>query len=476
MNSKNIIINFLWKFCGHGLSQIITLVVSLTLARLITPAAYGLMAIAQVIISILQVFVDSGLGVALVQKKEADALDFSSVLFCNIAMCSCLYLLLFLSAPLISRIYRQPELIAVVRAVGVVVVIAGIRSTLQAYVERNLQFKKMFFATLIATLISGTVGMVMAFNDFGVWSIVTMNIVHAVVTTIVLWFSVKWRPKLQFSVERLKPLINYGSKILGSGLITSLYGNSRQLLVGSFYTTSDLAYYNKGNSFPNNLVPTIQASITSVLLPVIAKRQDNLEEVKLLTGKAVSVLSVLLWPMMMGLAACSETFVRLVLTEKWLPCVPYMQLFCLEAAIWPISSLYVNTIRAIGRSGLDLKIQTSLRIVGFTLLLIMVRFGPFYVAICALLCSLLEFTLLTCVNTKLIGFTLREQMKSLMPYVGMSVVMGVVVYLLGNLQMTDILLLIVQIAGGVVVYFLQIWIFKRDMIADLIAMLRGKVE
>ena len=476
MNSKNIIINFLWKFSGNGLAQLISLVVSLVLARLIAPAAYGLVGIAQVFISILQVFVDAGLGIALVQKKEADELDFSSVLFFNLAMCACLYVLLFFCAPLISRIYNLPELVGVIRVISLTLIIAGVRSTLQAYVERGLQFKKFFFSSLVSTVASGTTGLIMAFNGFGVWSIVTMNIVNVSVTTLVLWCSVKWRPKLQFSFTRLKPLVNYGSKILGSALITSIYGNSRQLLVGKFYTTSDLAYYNKGNTLPNNLVPTIQASITSVLLPVVARHQDDLAEVKKLTAKSVAALCMILWPMMVGLAACAETFVRVVLTDVWLPCVPYMRLFCIEAAIWPLSSVYGNTIKAIGRSGLDLKIQTGLRIIGITLLLIMVRFSPFAVAVCAFLCTLIEFVWLTCINVKLIRFSIMEQLRNLLPYIGMSCVMGAAVLLMGKLPIDGLALLAAQVASGVVIYFLQVWFLKRDMLRELITTLRGKVN
>lgn len=475
MNSKKIIINFLWKFCERGLAQMLTLVISLILARMIAPDAYGVVALSTVFISVCQVFIDSGLGVALVQKKEADDLDFSSVFFCNVALCACLYAILFFAAPLIGRIYDNDVLPAVLRVTGLTLVVSGIRSIQHAYVERTLQFKKFFLCTLVATGISGTVGLVMAYNGFGVWSLVTMSLTNTIVGTTVLWCTVKWRPKLQFSFERLKPLVNYGSKVLGSALVTSIYGNSRQMLVGKFYTTSDLAFYNKGNSLPNNVVPTIQASITSVLLPVIAKCQDDLHQVRMLTGKAVAAMCAILWPAMVGLAACADTFVELILSDVWMPAVPYLRLFCIEAALWPISSIYVNSIRAIGRSDIDLKFQTSLRIVGISLLFIMVRYSPFAVALCALTCSVLELIALTLLNVKVLEFRVVDQLKNILPFAGMALVMGGVVLLVGELPMNLMLSLIVQVVTGVIVYLVLVLLLKKDMISDL-RMLLGKKE
>ena len=252
--------------------------------------------------------------------------------------------------------------------------------------------------------------------------------------------------------------------------------NSRQLLVGKFYTTEDLAFYNKGNSIPNCIVPTLQSSITSVLLPTVSRHQDDRKQVRELTGNAVAMLCMILWPMMIGLAACAEVFVPLTMTEKWSPAVPYMQLFCIEAAIWPISSIYVNSIRAIGLSGLDLKIQTSVRIVGIMLLLLMIRYGPFAVALCAFLCTVFEIVLLTCINRKLLDYPIWQQMKTILPFVAMSFIMGTAVYLLGKLPINSFLLLVIQVLCGVIVYGALILLFKRKMIQELINTFLKKKE
>lgn len=475
MSKNNVVINFLWRFSERGLSQVISFVVSLVLARLIDPSAYGTLALATVFTTILTVFVDCGLNTALVQKKEVDDLDYSSVFYFNLAMCAVIYGIVYVTAPLVSRFYEDPTLVPLVRAAGLIVPVSGFRSVHQAYVERNGQFSKFFYSTLVATILSGAVGLVMAYLDYGVWALIAMNITNVTIGTVALWFLVKWRPMLKFSMQRMKPLAGYGFKILGSSLVISVYANSRQLLVGKFYSSSDLAFYNKGNSLPNTIVPTIQTSITSVLLPAVSRYQDDRAQVREMTRKAISAMSLVLWPMMVGMAACAETFIPLAMTDKWSPAVPYMQLFCVEAAIWPISSIYVNSIRAIGRSGLDFKIQTSVRVFGILLLLLMIRFGPFAVAICAFLCSVFEITLMMLVVRKVLEYPLLQQLKDIVPYTVLSFTMGAVVYLIGKLPLSWGVLAL-QILCGVVIYMVMILLFKRDMILERLSAFHKKAK
>lgn len=460
----------------RGCAQVVNLVISLILARLIDPEAYGVLALATIFTNILQVFIDCGLGVALVQKKEADDLDFSSVFLCNVALCCTIYAVLFFAAPLISRFYETPELTTIVRVVGLTIVISGVRSIQQAYVERSMQFKKFFLATLIATVVSGVVGLVMAYCGFGVWALVVMNLCNVAVGTAVLWFVVEWRPKLMFSARRMKPLLRFGWKVLGSGFVTVIYANSRQLLVGKFYTNSDLAFYNKGNSLPNCIVPTIQSSITSVLLPAISQFQTDLQKAKEMTWNAVRALSCVLWPVMVGLAACSDTFIRVIMTEKWLPAVPFMQIFCIEAAIWPISSIYVNTIRAIGRSDIDLTLQTVVRVIGIASLLLMIKHGPLAIAICTFGCSIFENLILMAVNKKLLNTSVFSQLKTFGPFVLLSFVMGAAVYAVEYLPIHGLLLLGVQILVGMVVYALLLLVFQRKFIKTAIGIFKKNTD
>ena len=231
-------------------AQGVTLIISIVLARLLDPAVYGTIALVTVFTSLLHVFIDSGLGTALIQKKDADDLDFSSVFFFNMGMCVLLYGGLFFAAPWIAAFYNLPELTAIVRVLGLTLVISGIKNIQQAYVSRHMMFKKFFFATLGGTIGAAVVGIVMAYLGYGVWALVGQYLFNVIVDTIVLWATVRWRPKLMFSFARLKSLLGFGSKLLGVSLITTVYNDIRQILIGKLYTTSDLAFYNKAKQFP----------------------------------------------------------------------------------------------------------------------------------------------------------------------------------------------------------------------------------
>ena len=477
MDVRTVVSNFIWRLMERGGAQIVGIVISIVLARLLDPTVYGLIALVNVFLVILQVFVDSGLGTALVQKKNADQLDFSSVFFFNIFMSLLIYALLFACAPLIAQFYNNDELIPIVRWGSVVVLISGLRSIQQSYVSRNLLFKKFFYSTLIGTLISAVVGIAMAYLGYGVWALVAQSILNTAIDTLVLWVTVKWKPTWEFSYTRLKELLTYGWKILMSGLATSIYGNLRQMLIGKFYTPEDLAYYNKGNEIPNGLAPNIVTSITSVLLPTVAQQQDDLDSVKRITRRAMKAIAFVMWPVMIGLAACGENLVELLLTDKWLPCVWFLQIFCVEAAIWPISAILNNSANAIGRSDMNLKIQMFVRVVGVLVLIFTIQYGPFAIAITAFAVTMLELSVVSFANKKLINYKIVEQFVDIFPSLGISLIMGALVIAVGDFPCTKVVLLPLQVVTGMGVYFGMAYLFRNDslfVMVDLFKALRKK--
>lgn len=254
--SRTVTSNFLWRFFERCGAQGVTFVVSVVLARLLDPSLYGVIALVTVFTSIMQVFVDSGMGNALIQKKDADDLDFSSVFWFNLAMCSALYLLMFLAAPFIASFYKMPELTPVVRVLSLILIISGIKNVQQAYVSRHMLFKRFFFSTLGGTIGAAIVGITLAYYGFGVWALVAQMLFNAAVDTTILWITVKWRPRREFSIERLKGLFSFGWKLLVSSLIDTVYRDLTQLIIGKKYSSSDLAQYNQGNKFPQLIVTT----------------------------------------------------------------------------------------------------------------------------------------------------------------------------------------------------------------------------
>ena len=369
MSSNKVVSNFLWRFLERCGAQGVTFIVSIVLARLLDPSVYGTIALVTVFTIIMQVFVDSGMGNALIQKKNADDLDFSSVFWFNIAMCSVLYLIMFISAPFIASFYNKPELTPVVRVLSLILIISGIKNVQQAYVSRNMLFKRFFFSTLGGTIGAAVVGITMAYLGYGVWALVAQMLFNAAVDTTILWITVKWRPKKQFSLQRLKGLFSFGWKLLVSSLIDAVYNQARQLIIGRMYSSSDLAQYNQGKKFPELIVTNINTSIDSVLLPTLSKAQDAPSVVKSMTRRAIKTSTYIMMPFMVGLAVCAEPLVSLILTDKWLPCVPFLRIFCFSFAFYPIHTANLNAIKALGRSDLFLKLEIIKKVVGIIAIL-----------------------------------------------------------------------------------------------------------
>lgn len=247
-----------------------------------------------------------------------------------------MYMGIFCCAPLVAAFYDRPKMVPYIRVLGFTVLILGVKSVQQAYISRDLLFKRFFFATLGGTITAAIIGIAMAYHDFGVWALVMQQVINLSIDTLILWVSVKWRPHMEFSFQRLKGLYSFGWKLLVSYLLDTVYNDIRQLVIGKMYSAIDLAYYNQGIKIPKLVITNISTSIDSVLLPAMAKVQDDAQHVKNMTRRAIKVSTYVMAPMMMGLALTAKTLVSLILTEKWLPCVPFLRIFCITYIFWPI--------------------------------------------------------------------------------------------------------------------------------------------
>ena len=462
MNQKSVFYNLFWRFAERCGAQAVSLVVSIILARLLAPEAYGTIALAMVFINILQVFVDSGLGTALIQKKDADDLDFSSVFYFNIAACLVLYAGLFLAAPSIAQFYGDPALTALVRALSLTVVVSGVRNIQQSYVSRHLLFKRFFFSTIGSTLASAVVGIAMAYAGFGVWALVGQSLSNVVTGTIILWATVPWRPRRMFSWQRLKGLLSFGWKLLVSSLLDTGYNNLRSLIIGKLYSSADLAYYNQGDKLPNLVITNINASIDSVLLPTMANEQDDPARVRSMTRRAIKTSTYVMAPLMMGLAACAEPLIRLILTEKWLPCVPFLRIFCITYMFWPIHTANLNAIKALGRSDLFLKLEIVKKIVGLTILLCTMWHGVMAMAYSLLLSSVLSQIINSWPNRKLLRYHYLNQLADILPALLLACAMGLAVYCIQFLGWGDLPTLCVQIPVGAALYLAGSALLRLD--------------
>lgn len=459
---KSVFSNFIWRFLERFGAQIVTFIVSIVLARILDPDIYGLVALVTVITTLLQVFVDSGLGNALIQKKNSDDTDFSTVFYFNLLLCILLYGILFLVAPLIASFYNNQTLTSVIRVLGLTLIISGVKNVQQAYVFKNFLFKRFFFSTLGGTISAAVVGIVLAVYGYGVWALVAQYLVNLAVDTLILWGTVRWRPKLLFSFKRLKGLFSYGWKLLISSIIEAVYTDIRKLIIGKMYTSEDLAFYNKGEEFPRVIVGNITSSIDSILLPAMAQEQDNQACVRNMTRRAIKTSAYLIWPLMVGLGVCADSVVSLLLTDKWLFCIPYLRIFCFTYAFYPIHTANLNAIKALGRSDIYLKLEIIKKVIGIAVLLSTMWFGVEIMAYSLLLTTVLSVFINSFPNKKLLAYSYLDQIKDIFPSILLSVLMGAIVYCINFINIPDWATLLIQVPLGVVIYIVGSIIFKFE--------------
>ena len=471
---NKVISNLIWKFSERMLAQIVTFVVSIVLARLLSPAEYGTIAIVMVFITIADVFANAGFGNALIQKLHVDNIDYSSVLYFSLGISFIIYGILFLSAPYIADFYHSQILCSVLRVLGLRVPIAAFNSVQQAYVSKNMLFKRFFFSTLFGTLLSGVVGCAMAYKGCGIWALVGQYLTNTIVDTTVLWFTVNWRPNLVFSFKRVKTLFSFGWKLLVSSLIDTGYQQLRSLVIGGKYTSSDLAYYNRGQQYPQLVVTNVNTSISSVLFPAISQNQENLETVKNMTRRAIKTSSYIMWPLMFGLAVISKPLVSWMLTDKWLPCVPYLQIACFNYAFWPIHTANLEALKAIGRSDLFLKLEIIKKIMGLALLIGSMNYGVMAIALSMIISTILSSFINAYPNSKILKYSYIYQIKDMMPSILLSLIMSVVIYPISFVINNSLLLIIVQVLIGGMIYILLSRIFRLESFMYIINMIKNR--
>lgn len=452
----------IWKLMERGGTQGIQFIVQMVLARLLMPKDFGIIALITIFIAIASVFVQSGFSTALIQKKDADALDFSSVFYLSLSVAGLLYVGLFFTALLIADFYREPQLILIVRILSIMLFFGAVNSIQNAVVSRTMQFKRFFFSSLGGIIPSGLVGITMAYMGFGVWALVWQQLTNQLLITGILWFTVKWRPKLIFSIGRLKKLFSFGWKLLCSSLLDTTYNNLYGLVIGKAYDSAMLGYYNRGNTFPSLIVTTIDGSIGSVMLPALSENQGVKSRVKAMVRRSIVTSSFIIFPLMVGLAVCAHPLVTLILTDKWLPSVPFLQLMCISYAFWPIHTANLQAINALGRSDIFLKLEIIKKCLGLTSLLLTIPFGIYVMVAFQSIMSFVSTIINSFPNRKLLNYSFKEQWLDIMPSLLLSIIMGIIVYAIQFIGWNIWTALIIRIIVGAVIYIGLAYIFKLE--------------
>lgn len=475
--TKNqIIFGLVWKLLERLGTQGVQFVIQIILARLLLPEEFGMIAIVTIFITLANVFVQSGFNTALIQKKEVDNTDLSSIFFVSLIVSGILYVILFFTAPYIANFYEEPQLKWVLRVLASTLFLGAVNSIQNSIVARGLQFKKLFLSSLGAIVIAGTIGIIMAYKGYGVWALVAYQLNNSFLITIIMNFTIKWRPSFIFSFKRVKQMFSYGWKLLVSSILNRFYIELRSLIIGKIYTTQMLGFYNRGNQFPTLIVDNINGSIQTVMLPTYSAYQEDKKRVKEIMRRAIVTSSFIIFPMMTGLAVVAKPMVTIILTEKWLPCVPFLQIACIIYALYPIHTANLQAINGMGRSDIFLKLEVIKKVLGISILIVMVFYGVYAIAWGGVVESIIAAFINAYPNRKLLDYSYKEQLKDIIPSLLLSIFMGGIVYSISFLMLGNWVTLLLQIVIGIIIYIVLAYFLKLECFSYLCNTLRELVK
>ena len=465
----------IWKAMESGGNQAVRFVISVVLARMLDPENYTTLALLLIFVNIADVFVKRGFSTALVQRKDADNTDFSSVLWASLFIAGILYVALFFGAPYIARFYEEPLIAPALRIVSVILFSGAYNSVQSAIITRKLEFRKLCMATLGATLVSGAVGIYMAYAGYGDWALVVQQMLGSFATVVMLWLLDRWKPALAFSMERVKLLFGFGWKLLVSSLLDTGYSSLSSLVIGKRYIGDELAYYNRGRQYPDMVASQLTSVALSVLFPAYAAHQDDTARVREMVRKTNRSTALMIFPMMAGLAAVATPFVSVLLTNKWLPSVPYLQLMCIVYALYPVEATDLQAINALGRSDLYLKTEIIKKIFGLAALAVSVFAftQPMAIAWAVVATAVFSMLVTMVVMKQLFAYRYRDQFWDMTPPLLLSAVMWAAVYAVSLIAMPDLPSMLLQIFCGVAIYLGMAVLLKLESFTYLWQSMKG---
>ena len=471
---EKVLSGLFWKVMENGGTQGIQFLVSVLLARLLTPSESGEVMLIMIFITIGNVFVQSGFNTSLIQKQVVDKEDYSSAFCVSVFIAAVLFVILFCSAPAIGAFYGQAAFSPVLRVLSFTLFFGAVISVQSASVARNMDFKKLCMASLFAAAGSGVIGVTMALNGFGLWALAMQQFFYSFFLMVVLHLLKAWSPSLTFSLQKAKSLFSYGWKILMSGLIDTVFTNVYGLVIGKLYNSNMMGQYSRGNQFPALIANNLGAAIQSVMLPAFSACQDDKERVKNMVRRSIVTSSYLVFPMMAGLIAVAEPMVKLLLTDQYLPCVPMLRLLCVAYATWPLHVANLQAINALGRSEIFLKLEIVKKAVSVAALLISIPFGIYTMvalrAVTDFICTFIN----AYPNKKLLNYSFLQQWRDVFPSLLLSAIMCVLVYGVQFIIEGTLLTLVVQILTGVLCYAGLSWLFRIESFFYLCRIIRRR--
>ena len=478
MNNKKVFSGIGWSFAERISAQLVSLIVSIILARILAPEDYGILAIVNVFVAIGDALVAGGFGIALVQKKNSDDTDFNSICWVSVFVSVLLYAVLFICAPLISDFYANNDLTLITRVLGIRLVFSAVNSIQQAYIQKKLLFMKSCIIGTFGAIVSGVIGIVLALTGAGVWALIAQNMMSVIISTAMLYFFIEWKPRLQCSMSSIREMWGYGSRVFLATTVDTLKDNIRTLVVGKVFSSADLAYYNQGKRFPQLLVNDIVNSVGKVLLPVFSEQQDDLNKNTDFMRLSIRVSSFILLPLIFGMVGIADNFILLFLTEKWMPCVPYLRILSLVYVTRSVNTILKNALLAIGKSEVNLfhEVVTSVLTVALIILAAFYFRSIPLIAWSYVLISLLGTCIFSYFTVRNFPYKVSEILRDYLPSLTLSGVMCVVVYFVGKIPFATIFVLLLQITVGIVIYIVGAWLFRMDELVYILQYMKKKIR
>ena len=438
-----------WSFIDNLSSSGITFLVGLVLARLLTPSEYGIMAILTIFIAVSNSIVDSGFSNALIRKTDARRVDYNTVFLFNLLISGLLYVVLFLAAPAISRFFKEPLLVEVMRVIGWVLVINALAIIPRTLFVKEVNFKTQTKVSLIASISSGVIGIGMALAGLGVWSLVGQQLSRQLLNTLFLWIYCTWRPAWEFSMQSFKELFGFGSKILLSGLLNTIFNEIYSLVIGRCYTSAQLGQYTRANQFNQIFSSNLTTVIQRVSYPVLSSIQDEPERLREAYRKVIKSTMLISFACMLGLASVARPLIIILIGEKWLPAVGFLQIICFSGMLYPLHAINLNILQVKGRSDLFLRLEIIKKIIAVGPLVLGVLFSIEYMLWGSVCTSLIAYFLNSYYSADLIDYPTKEQIKDILPTFLVSFVTAAAMWSLTLLSLSNWLLLPLQCLLGI---------------------------
>ncbi len=467
---------FFWSVIERFAAQGISFLLGIILARLLLPEDFGTIGVLTVFFSLSQCFIDSGLSQALIQKQGRTAVDYSTAFYFNLVMSVLFYLILFVSAPYIALFYDQPVLVELTRVVGLVVIISSLAIIPRTILTIDIDFKKQAKVSVVAALISGAVGVYCAYTGFGVWSLVYQSLVGAVIKSVLLLVITKWYPQGVFSKKSFVELFSYGSKLLGASLINDIYSNVYTVVVGKVFSLESLGYFTRAKTLSDFPSKNLTGILQRVSFPVLSSIQNDEERLRISYRRFLKMTAFMVFPLMIGLAVLARPLVLVLLTDKWLPSVFFLQVLSVSSMLYPIHAINLNIFYVIGRTDLVLKLEFPKKIVGIIILIVTVQISLNALVVGMLVFSVFALFVNTWNSKKIIGYSSIEQLKDLLPILLLSIGMAFVMAYGMSFFEQSWALLLVGGALGVLVYMLGAMLFRFDEINEIKNILNKKKE